>query len=325
MRKKSEANGLKWGFACVMTGVIAFVQSLSAAEKKRDYSEAAPFAKMEKLPEARVDDLSLRQWRFRAKGLDWELKRAFAGRDYVLRLAYPAAGAKPSVEGASLYLNEYDKEMASRGVPVIRYADDIVVLAKSPRAAERLMETTRRYLEGKLKLKMNTEKSKVVSVYSIRNFKFLGFALGKGKNGVYIRVHAKSLKKAKAKLKELTSRRQGRSVRVVMAKVKVYIRGWLGYFGIASMKTTMHRWDEWLRRRLRMYIWKQWKLPRTRVKNLIKLGMEPWKAYRNGNSSKGYWAVAGSGILTRTITNERLARAGYYSISDRYESLHLCD
>ena len=226
---------------------------------------------------------------------------------------------------ANIYLNEYDQEMARRGVPVIRYADDIVVLAKSPRAAERLMETTQRYLEGKLKLKMNKEKSKVVSVFSIRNFKFLGFALGKGRNGIYIRAHAKSLKKAKAKLKELTSRSQGRNVRVVMKKVEVYIRGWLGYFGIANMKNTMQEWDGWLRRRLRMYIWKQWKLPRTRVKNLIELGMEPWKAYRNGNSSKGYWAVAGSGILTKTITNERLARAGYYSLSDRYESLHLCD
>ena len=226
---------------------------------------------------------------------------------------------------ANIYLNEYDREMASRGVPVIRYADDIVVLARSPRAAERLMETTQRYLEGKLKLKMNKEKSKVVSAFSIRNFKFLGFALGKGRNGIYIRVHAKSLKKAKAKLKELTSRSQGRNVRVVMKNVEIYIRGWLGYFGIANMKKTMQEWDGWLRRRFRMYIWKQWKLPRTRVKNLIKLGMEPWKAYRNGNSSKGYWAVAGSGILNSTITNERLERAGYYSLSDRYESLHLCD
>ena len=223
---------------------------------------------------------------------------------------------------ANIYLNEYDKEMASRGVPVIRYADDIVVLAKSRRAAQRLLESTQRYLEKKLKLKMNVEKSKVVSVYSKQNFKFLGFALGKGKNGVYIRAHTKSLKKAKAKLKELTSRSQGRNVRKVMEKVKVFIRGWLGYFGIASMKTTMREWDKWLRRRFRMYIWKQWKKPKTRVNNLIILGMPEWQAYRNGNTRKGYWAVAGSGILTHTITNKRLAQAGYYSILDRYESLH---
>ena len=225
---------------------------------------------------------------------------------------------------ANIYLNEYDREMASRGVPVIRYADDIVVLAKSPRAAERLLESTQRYLEGKLKLKMNMEKSKVVSVFAAQNFKFLGFALGKGKNGVYIRAHAKSLKKAKAKLKELTYRSQGRNVRKVMENVKVFIRGWLGYFGIASMKTTMQRWDKWLRRRFRVYIWKQWKVPKARIRNLMKLGVSRYYAYKWGYI-KAYWDVAGSPVLQCSITNERLAQAGYYSILDRYESLHLCD
>ncbi len=98
---------------------------------------------------------------------------------------------------ANIYLSKFDHEMEGRGVPVIRYADDIVVLARTPRAGERLLESSRRYLEGKLKLKMNMEKSRVESVYAKRNFKFLGFALGKGKDGVYIRAHAKSLKKAK--------------------------------------------------------------------------------------------------------------------------------
>ena len=223
---------------------------------------------------------------------------------------------------ANIYLNRFDQEMESRGVPVIRYADDIVILAKSERAAKRLLESARKYLEEKLKLKVNGEKSRVVKVAAIRNFKFLGFALGRGKNGYYIRAHAESLKKAKAKLKELTSRSQGRNVRVVMHNVKVYIRGWLGYFGIASMKETMRDWDGWLRRRFRMYIWKQWKKPRTKVQNLRKLGMPEWQAYRNGNTRKGYWAVAGSGILTHTITNKRLAQAGYYSILNQYESLH---
>lgn len=222
---------------------------------------------------------------------------------------------------ANIYLNKYDEEMESRGVPVVRYADDIVVLAKSRRAAERLLESSRKYLEVKLKLKVNEDKSKVVSALSVRNFKFLGFALGKGKQGYYLRAHAETMKKAKRKLKELSSRSQGRNVRVVMKRLEQYIRGWLGYFGIASMKTMMENWDGWLRRRLRMYIWKQWKKPRTRVNNLKKLGMPDWQAYRNGNTRKGYWAVAGSGILTHTITNERLVQAGYYSILTRYESL----
>ncbi len=94
---------------------------------------------------------------------------------------------------------------------------------------------------------------------------------------------------------------------------------------IASMKTTMQEWDGWLRLRFRSYIWKQWKNPRTRVKNLMKLGMPQWQAYRNGNSRKGYWAIAGSGILTHTITNKRLAAAGYFDILSHYESVHLCD
>jgi group II intron reverse transcriptase/maturase len=223
---------------------------------------------------------------------------------------------------ANIYLNEFDHEFENRGVKVIRYADDIVLLAKSQRATERLLETSTRYLESKLKLTVNREKSKTVSVVAIRNFKFLGFALGRDKNGYYIRVHAKSLKKAKQKLKELTSRSQGRNVRKVMENLKTYMTGWLAYFGIASMKSTMSEWNGWLRRRLRMYIWKQWKKPRTRVQNLIKLGMEPWKAYRNGNTRKGYWAVAKSGILTQTITDKRLAQAGYFDILDKYESLH---
>ena len=139
---------------------------------------------------------------------------------------------------ANIYLNEFDREMEHRGVKIIRYADDIVVLAKSQRAAERLLETSRKYLEGKLKLKVNMEKSKAVSVFAKQNFKFLGFALGRSKDGVYIRAHAKSLKKAKQKLKELTSRSQGRNIRVVMYNLKVYMRGWLGYFGIAMTSFT---------------------------------------------------------------------------------------
>ena len=223
---------------------------------------------------------------------------------------------------ANIYLNEFDHEFERRGVKVIRYADDIVLLAKSRRATERLLETSKRYLEEKLKLTVNKEKSKCVSVTAIRNLKFLGFALGRGKNGYYIRVHAKSLKKAKQKLRELTSRSRGRNVRAVMYELKVYMTGWLAYFGIASMKRTMEEWNGWLRRRLRMYIWKQWKKPKTRVQNLIKLGMEPWRAHRYGNTRKGYWAVAGSGILSHTITNERLAQAGYFDILAKYESLH---
>jgi RNA-directed DNA polymerase len=103
------------------------------------------------------------------------------------------------------------------------------------------------------------------------------------------------------------------------------MQGWLAYFSVADMKSMIDRWNGWLRRRLRMYIWKFWKKPKTRVKNLRKLGMDDWKAYRNGNTRKGYRDVAGSGILTHTITNKRLAQAGYFDISQKYKSLHVYD
>ena len=224
---------------------------------------------------------------------------------------------------ANIYLNEFDWEMRRRGVRMVRYADDIVVFAKSKRAAERLLESCRRYLEGKLKLRMNTEKSKVTSIFSTRNFKFLGFCLGKNGKGIFIRAHYKSLRKAKEKLKLLTKRNRGRNVRAVMREVKVFIRGWLGYFHVADMKRTMQSWDEWLRRRFRMYIWKQWKKPKTKVANLRKLGVPADKAFQWGNSRRGYWRIAGSPVLKRSITNERLAAAGYFSILGCYESLHL--
>ena len=229
---------------------------------------------------------------------------------------------------ANIYLNEFDQKMASRGVRIIRYADDIVVLAKSKRAAKRLLETCGKYLEDKLKLKMNVPKSKVVSVLAIKHFKFLGFCLGKNGKGIYIRAHRETLRKAKRKLRELTRRNQGKNVREIFEKVKVFIRGWLGYYYVADIKRILMSWNEWLRRRLRMYIWKQWKKPRTRVMNLKKLGIPEWQAYQWGNTRLGYWRIAGSAVLSRSITNEKLAKAGYYDFPAHYEQLrlkHLCD
>ncbi|MCM3294260.1 group II intron reverse transcriptase/maturase [Paenibacillus sp. MER 180] len=222
---------------------------------------------------------------------------------------------------ANIYLNEFDQEMKRRGVIVIRYADDIVVLGKSRRAATRLLESSRKYLENKLRLKLNTQKSKVASVIARKHFKFLGYALGKNGNGVYIRTHPQSLVKAKKKLKELTSRSQGRNARQVMESVKVYIRGWLGHFYVADMRRILQDWNEWLRRRMRMYIWKQWKKPGTKVQNLRKLGIPEWQAYQWGNTRLGYWRIAGSAVLNRSITNEKLVQAGYYDFPARYEHL----
>ena len=158
---------------------------------------------------------------------------------------------------ANIYLNEFDHEYERRGVPVVRYADDIVLLCKSERAAGRLLESSTRYLEGKLKLKVNRDKSHIAKVNATKKFKSLGFAFGKGKDGLFIRVHQKSMQKAKDMLRKLTRRNRGKNVRQVMAEVKRYMQGWLNYYAIASMKNTLAEWNGWLRRRIRMYIWKQ--------------------------------------------------------------------
>ena len=222
---------------------------------------------------------------------------------------------------ANIYLNEFDHEYERRGVPVIRYADDIVLLCKSERAAGRLLESSIRYLEGKLKLKVNREKSHIAKLNAVKKFKFLGFAFSKGKDGLFIRAHQKSLLKAKNKLRELTRRNRGRKVRQVMAEVKRYMQGWLNYYAIASMKKTMDEWNGWLRRRIRMYIWKQWKKPKTKYRNLLKLGIPEKYARMTAYSRRGYWFVAGTTSVGRAISNERLAGAGFFDLSLAYESI----
>ena len=224
---------------------------------------------------------------------------------------------------ANVYLNEFDWEFHRRGVPCIRYADDIVLLAKSERAAYRLLESSTKYLEETLKLKVNREKSRTVSVFAIRNFKFLGFCFGKNGKGIYIRVHGKSWKKAKDKLRQLTSRSRCGSIVRTMEKIKVYMKGWLNYYGIADMKSNIESLNGWLYRRIRMCIWKQWKLPKTRKRKLIGLGLPEWVACEGAYSRKAYWRMAGSGVVQRALTKERLINWGFYDLATAYQSLHV--
>lgn len=245
----------------------------------------------------------------------------FSEGSYGYRPGRSAQGGPLSPLLANVYLNEFDWEYERRGVPVIRYADDIVLLCKSQRAAERLLESSIRHLEGKLKLRVNRDKSHIARVNATKNFKFLGFAYGKGKDGLFIRAHPKALLKAKNRLRAITKRNRGVNVRKVMQEIKVYMTGWLNYYGIASLKTKMREWDEWLRHRIRAYIWKQWKKPKTKLKNLMKLGVPEYYAHMAANSHRGYWFTVNTGAVTRGITNERLTRAGFFERSPAYESI----
>ena len=224
---------------------------------------------------------------------------------------------------ANIYLNEFDQEFIKRGVPCIRYADDIVLLAKSKRASERLLESSTKYLEEKLKLTVNREKSRMVSVFAIRNFKFLGFALGRNGKGIYVRVHPKSWKKFKSRLKELSSRKRCQSIKPSLEKIKVYARGWLNYNGIASMKNNIDDINGWLYHRIRMCIWKQWKKPRTKYKNLVKLGIPEHYAATIANSRRKYWYISNNKAVIWALNKERLINSGFYDLATAYQSVHV--
>lgn len=222
---------------------------------------------------------------------------------------------------SNIYLNEFDKEMERRGNRFVRYADDSVLLFKSQRSAQRVKETVTRYLEEKLYVKVNQEKT---SVAYITEIKFLGFGFYIEKSGnVRITVHRKSKEKMKKKLKEITKRNRPISSQQLSEKLKLYIMGWVNYYRIGDMKKFLKKTDAWLRRRIRMIYWKRWKRVRTKYRNLQKLGINKRKAWEWANTRKSYWHTAKSFILSRTLTNERLKSWGYISALDYYNSINL--
>lgn len=220
----------------------------------------------------------------------------------------------------NIILNELDKELELRGHRFARYADDMVIFCKSKRAAERTLRSITSFIERKLFLKVNREKS---GVNPINKIKFLGYSFyrPKGKGG--LRIHPKSLLKMKARIKELTSRSNGWGNERRKEKLNQFIKGWVQYFKLADMQKVLGMVDEWFRRRLRMVIWKQWKRIKTRLRNLTKLGVNRRKAWEWANTRKGYWHIANSFILTTTITNARLKAAGYIFLQDYYQKIKM--
>jgi group II intron reverse transcriptase/maturase len=221
---------------------------------------------------------------------------------------------------SNIYLTAFDRMLESRGHKFVRYADDCNIYVKSQRAAERVMTSCTKYLENKLKLKVNQEKSRVGSPLRL---KFLGFSLFKTGKRMGIRPHGKSMEKFKNKIRQLTSRKQARPIPVILDNVRKYTTGWLGYYAIANMSSKMKFLNEWIRRRIRQIFWKQWKKPSARFKNLMLLGIPKRKAREWSYSRLGYWRIADSWVLHRSLTNEYLASIGYDDIASRYEALHL--
>ena len=221
---------------------------------------------------------------------------------------------------SNIMLNELDKELESRGHKFVRYADDIVIFCKSKRGSERIMQSITKFIEEKLFLKVNVDKSQVCRISKV---KFLGYSFYKKNGEGRLRIHRKSVSKMKEKLKQLTSRSNGWGNERRKLALRQYIIGWVNYFKLADMQDQLKQTDGWYRRRLRMVIWKQWKRISTKFKNLQKLGIDKYTAWKWSNTRKGYWHIAKSYILSRTITNERLKLAGYVFLSDIYNKVKL--
>jgi group II intron reverse transcriptase/maturase len=219
---------------------------------------------------------------------------------------------------SNIYLTALDNELQRRGHKFVRYADDCNIYVKSKRAAERVLGSIRSYLKDKLKLTVNEEKTKIGSPLKL---KFLGFSLWKIGKKDGIRVHEKSMKKFQEKVKKLTKRNRGCSIKTVLSELRKYTAGWLGYFSLANLASKMPKLDGWIRARLRMYIWKQWKRVRTRFKKLQQLGLSKLEAWMFANTRKGYWRIAHSPILTKTLTNKHLKELGYQEMTTYYEKL----
>jgi group II intron reverse transcriptase/maturase len=215
----------------------------------------------------------------------------------------------------NIMLHELDKELEARGHVFVRYADDMMILCKSKRSAERTLKHIIPYIENKLFLRVNKVKTEVAHISEL---KFLGYGFDQYNGKCRLCVHPKSMSRMKERIREITSRSNGKGNAWRKETVNTFIRGWVNYYKLADMKRALEGIDGWYRRRLRMVIWKQWKLVKTKFTNLMKLGVKKSKAWEHANTRKSYWRTANSPILKTTITNMRLKQAGYLFFTDYY-------
>lgn len=219
---------------------------------------------------------------------------------------------------SNIMLNELDKELERRGHRFVRYADDLMIFCKSRKSANRTLNNILPYIEGKLFLKVNRAKT-VIDYFG--NVKFLGFTFYKRDGKTRVRIHPKSIAKMKLKVKKLTARSNGWGNERRATELRQFIIGWVNYFKIADIKSFLIKVDEWMRRRIRMIYWKQWKRVKTRFTELKRLGIDENKAWEYANTRKGYWRISNSHILNTSLNNQTLANRGYLFFSDYYRKV----
>lgn len=221
---------------------------------------------------------------------------------------------------SNIMLNELDKELTRRGHRFVRYADDCMIFCKSRKSAERTLKNITPFIEGKLFLKVNREKT---CVSHISKVKYLGYSFYNYRGKCRFRVHPKSVTKMKNKIRELTDRSNGWGNEYRALKLTQFIRGWVNYFGMADMKSMLKINDEWLRHRIRAIYWKQWKKVKTKFKELKKLGVEEEKAWICANMRNGNWFCSGYITLQGAFNNKKLRELGYPTFTEFY--MKICE
>ena len=216
---------------------------------------------------------------------------------------------------SNIVLDDLDKELESRGHRFVRYADDCSIYVRSEKSAQRVMDSITKYIENNLKLKVNQDKSKVSRP---NESTLLGFSFNKNEKGWDIVIALKSFEKIKKKMKDKTKRNDPTPPKGKVVKIESVVLGWVNYFVIANAKFIMEQLDGLVRTRLRIGLWKQWKTPKARCKNLIKLGVKKENAIRWSFSRKGYCRIAHSPVLYCSLTNAYFARLGYVGFVNYY-------
>jgi RNA-directed DNA polymerase len=214
---------------------------------------------------------------------------------------------------SNLVLDELDRELEARGHRFVRYADDCNIYVRSERAGQRVMESVKRFITRKLKLKVNETKSAVAKP---QERKFLGFSFYKDKAGeMKRRIAPKALEKFKDRVREITLGSRGRSMEQTVEDLNLYLRGWVGYFGFCQTPWELKDLDKWIRRRIRSAFWQQWKTGRKRYAELVKRGVAAPEAKSMAGSNKGSWHLSLSKAMSKALSNATLASFGLYSLS----------
>ncbi|MDH3768809.1 MAG: group II intron reverse transcriptase/maturase, partial [Gammaproteobacteria bacterium] len=217
---------------------------------------------------------------------------------------------------SNILLDDLDKELERRGLRFVRYADDFMIFVKSQRSAERVFASVQRFLTQQLKLVVNEQKS---CVRESRGCEFLGFTFV-GKQ-VTIKVAPKKLNAFKHRIKELTGRSRGISMKRRLTDLNRYVRGWIGYFGLARQFDDIADLDGWIRRRIRMCYWKQWRHPRTKVRNLVRLGVNLDMAIKHAVTRKSYWRMSRTPAMRYAMPNKWLTQQGLLSLKQLWSEL----